>query len=124
MFERILIALDGSPDARRAAGYGLALADAFGSRVSALFVIDTRVVEGPAVETLAPLWGEMSARPFRAEVLQAWTDRGEQELRQFAARAAELVAEGLVEPTAVDRGRVVLTRRGRLLADAVTLRLT
>jgi nucleotide-binding universal stress UspA family protein len=95
MFERILIALDGSPDARRAAGYGLALAETFGSRVSALFVIDTRVVEGPAVETLAPLWGEMSARPFRAEVLQAWTERGEQELRQFAERATDRGHEGI-----------------------------
>jgi len=124
MFERILIALDGSPDARRAAGHGLALADAFGSRVSALFVIDTRVVEGPAVETLAPVWGEMSARPFRAEVLQAWTDRGEQELRQFAVSAAERGREevethlevGLAEETILARSAgadlLVMGRRG------------
>jgi oxygen-independent coproporphyrinogen-3 oxidase len=38
-----------------------------------------------------------------------------------AGRAAvpEQVARGLVEPHAAGAGRVVLTRRGRLLADAV-----
>lgn len=124
MFERILIALDGSPDARRAAELGLGLADAFGSRVSALFVIDTRVVEGPAVETLAPLWGEMSARPFRTEVLEAWTERGEEELRQFAERAGARGREriethlevGLAEETILARSAgadlLVMGRRG------------
>ena len=34
-------------------------------------------------------------------------------------RVADQVAAGLVEPDAVRQGRVVLTRRGRLLADAV-----
>ncbi len=128
MFERILIALDGSPDARRAAGYGLALADAFGSRVSALFVIDTRVVEGPAVETLAPLWGEMSARPFRTEVLEAWKERGEQELMRFADRAARRGTKevetqlevGLAEETILARSAgadlLVMGRRGENVA--------
>ena len=37
---------------------------------------------------------------------------------------AELIADGLVDgPSAVARGRVVLTRRGRLLADTVVHRL-
>jgi putative oxygen-independent coproporphyrinogen III oxidase len=35
------------------------------------------------------------------------------------SRVADQVAAGLVEPDAVRQGRVVLTRRGRLLADAV-----
>ncbi len=39
-------------------------------------------------------------------------------------RAADEVAgDGLADPTALAGGRLVLTRRGRLLADAVTLRL-
>ena len=37
---------------------------------------------------------------------------------------ADLVAQGLVDARALSHGRVVLTLRGRLLADAVTLRLT
>jgi hypothetical protein len=36
---------------------------------------------------------------------------------------AGLIADGLVEPAAALRGRVVLTLRGRLLADAVVRRL-
>jgi oxygen-independent coproporphyrinogen-3 oxidase len=34
--------------------------------------------------------------------------------------AASVVAEGLASPAAYARGRIVLTSRGRLLADAVT----
>ncbi len=38
--------------------------------------------------------------------------------------AESVVAEGLASPEALARGRIVLTRRGRLLADAVTRKLT
>jgi oxygen-independent coproporphyrinogen-3 oxidase len=40
------------------------------------------------------------------------------------AAAADAVRDGLAEPQAHAAGRVVLTRRGRLLADAVIRRLT
>jgi oxygen-independent coproporphyrinogen-3 oxidase len=43
----------------------------------------------------------------------AGLDRSE---RDAVARAA---ADGLLDPAALDTGRAVLTRRGRLLADAV-----
>jgi oxygen-independent coproporphyrinogen-3 oxidase len=42
---------------------------------------------------------------------------------QGSARLADLVADGLVRREEVDRGRVVLTDRGRLLADAVVRNL-
>jgi hypothetical protein len=35
-----------------------------------------------------------------------------------------VVADGLAEASALADGRIVLTRRGRLLADAVTRKLT
>ena len=38
--------------------------------------------------------------------------------------AESVVADGLASPAALARGRIVLTRRGRLLADAVTRKLT
>jgi oxygen-independent coproporphyrinogen-3 oxidase len=41
-----------------------------------------------------------------------------------AARVGELAAQGLVEADYERSGRVVLTLRGRLLADAVTRALT
>jgi putative oxygen-independent coproporphyrinogen III oxidase len=40
------------------------------------------------------------------------------------AEAAATVADGLADPAALEAGRVVLTRRGRLLADAVIRGLT
>ncbi|MWA04416.1 coproporphyrinogen III oxidase [Actinomadura sp. LD22] len=40
------------------------------------------------------------------------------------AAVRRAVADGLIDPAAHDRGRAVLTRRGRLLADAVTRDLT
>ena len=40
------------------------------------------------------------------------------------ANAASVVAEGLASRAAYADGRIVLTRRGRLLADAVTRALT
>ena len=40
------------------------------------------------------------------------------------ANAASVVTEGLAEPGALADGRIVLTRRGRLLADSVTQKLT
>jgi oxygen-independent coproporphyrinogen-3 oxidase len=41
-----------------------------------------------------------------------------------AAEAAVAVADGLLDGAALAAGRCVLTRRGRLLADAVVRRLT
>ncbi|NUT52683.1 MAG: coproporphyrinogen III oxidase, partial [Saccharothrix sp.] len=40
------------------------------------------------------------------------------------AEAATAAADGLLDRAALDRGRCVLTDRGRLLADAVVRRLT
>jgi oxygen-independent coproporphyrinogen-3 oxidase len=40
-----------------------------------------------------------------------------------AAAARRFVADGLLEPAACERGRAVLTLRGRLLADAVVREL-
>ncbi|MGH3238173.1 MAG: radical SAM family heme chaperone HemW, partial [Streptosporangiaceae bacterium] len=40
------------------------------------------------------------------------------------ANAESVVADGLADAGALAGGRIVLTRRGRLLADAVTRKLT
>ncbi len=44
--------------------------------------------------------------------------------RAGLAAAAAAVTDGLADPAALEAGRVVLTRRGRLLADAVIRDLT
>ncbi len=43
---------------------------------------------------------------------------------QARVRLDDMVGDGLVQPAPLRSGQVTLTRRGRLLADAVTLRLT
>jgi len=95
MFERILIALDGSPDSRAAAELGITLAKHFDSRLTAQFVTDPRITGGPAVESLAPLWGEISPRPLGTEVLQLWRERSATELAWFMERAAQAGCEGM-----------------------------
>ena len=124
MFERILVGMDGSEDSRRAADVALQLARQFSSHLTGLFVADVRVVEGPAIETLAPMWGEVSGTPFQPEVLRAFQARGEAEVGRFAELAAGLGLEtpdtsveiGVAEEVLVTRATatdlVVLGRRG------------
>ncbi len=83
MFERILVALDGSEEAQKAAALALRLGARLGSQVTGLSVIDARVVEGPPVETLAPLWGEVTGRPFQPEVMRAYRERADRIVERF-----------------------------------------
>jgi nucleotide-binding universal stress UspA family protein len=124
MFERILVALDGSAQSRDAADLAIRFARHFDSRLTALFVIDARFIEGPAIEALAPIWSETGTRPFRAEIMEAWRERSVTELDRFEARAARAgigavdrrEVAGLAEEAIVEAGRsadlAVMGRRG------------
>lgn len=124
MFDRILVALDGSEEARSAGTLGLRVAEHMCSRVTGLSVIDVRVVEGPAVETLAPLWGEVTGRPFQPEVMRLYRERAESALDDFCAaaegaglepieRCVEIgVAEDAILDRAVEADLLVMGRRG------------
>ncbi len=124
MFDHILIALDGSAEARSAGELGLRLAKRVGARVTGLSVVDVRVVEGPAVETLSPLWGEVTGRPFQPEVMRLYRERADAALDDFCstAEAAGLdriercveigVAEDAILDRAVDADLLVMGRRG------------
>ncbi|MBI4540671.1 MAG: universal stress protein [Gemmatimonadetes bacterium] len=89
MFRRVLVALDASEDSRIAGDYAIALARRFGAELTALHVTDLRIVEGPTVETLTPLWGEIAETAFRPEVLRAFREHGQEVLREFARRAGD-----------------------------------
>ncbi len=89
MFERILVGLDGSEESWAAGLLAMHVARRLGSRLTVVHVIDARVVEGPAVETLAPLWGEISSRPFQPEVMRVYRDRGTSLLDRFCREAEE-----------------------------------
>jgi len=124
VFDRILIALDGSEEARSASALGLRVAKQMRARVIGLSVIDVRVVEGPAVETLAPLWGEVTGRPFQPEVMRLYQQRADSALDDFCAAAEgagleriERCAEiGVAEDAILDRAAaadlIVMGRRG------------
>ena len=124
MFDHILIALDGSGEARSAGELGLRLAKQVGARVTGLSVVDVRVVEGPAVETLSPLWGEVTGRPFQPEVMRLYRERADAALDDFcsAAEAVGLdriercveigVAEDAILDRAADADLLVMGRRG------------
>ncbi len=124
MFDRILVALDGSEEARSAGTLGLRVAEHMRSRVTGLSVIDVRVVEGPAVETLAPLWGEVTGRPFQPEVMRLYRERADSALDDFCAaaegaglepiqRCVEIgVAEDAILDRAVEADLLVMGRRG------------
>jgi nucleotide-binding universal stress UspA family protein len=51
MYETILVATDGSERAREAAEYAVDLADRYGAAVHAIFVVDTTLVEEPALSS-------------------------------------------------------------------------
>jgi len=89
MFERILVGLDGSEESWTAGLLAIHVAQRLGARLTVAHVIDARVVEGPAVETLAPLWGEVSGRPFQPEVMRVYRDRGTSLLDRFCREAEE-----------------------------------
>ncbi len=124
MFDRIFIALDGSEEARYAGELGLRIAKLVRAQVTGLAVIDVRVVEGPAVETLSPLWGEVTGRPFQPEVMRLYRERADFTLAEFhsAAERAGLdriercveigVAEDAILDRAADADLLVMGRRG------------
>lgn len=124
LFDRILVGLDGSEGADRAGTLALHLARLLDAHLTAAFVADIRVVEGPAIETLAPLWGEVSNQPFQPEVLRVYRERGTETLERFARRAEELgckppdtvnevgVAEEVLLELAPRADLVVVGRRG------------
>jgi nucleotide-binding universal stress UspA family protein len=96
VFDHILIALDGSDEAAAAGALGLRVARHMSARVTGLSVIDVRVVEGPAVETLAPLWGEVTGRPFQPELMRLYRERATSALDDFCS-AAERIGLGQIE---------------------------
>jgi nucleotide-binding universal stress UspA family protein len=94
------------------------------ARVTGLSVVDVRVVEGPAVETLAPLWGEVTGRPFQPDLMRLYRERADLTLDKFcaAAEAAGLdriercveigVAEDVILDRASEADLLVVGRRG------------
>lgn len=74
MYERILVPIDGSDGANRAAEHGLDLADQYGAELYSLFVVDTRLYGEPGLSSTELVVDEIE-------------DRGQALLKDFASEA-------------------------------------
>jgi nucleotide-binding universal stress UspA family protein len=123
LFNRILVPTDGSESASAAAGYAIQLASAFDSTLVALHVVDVRLIEGPVLQTIGSMWGDIPL-PVRQEgVTRTLRERGSELLEALVERAQEAdrpietaLETGLAAEVIVDRARgvdlVVMGRRG------------
>jgi nucleotide-binding universal stress UspA family protein len=123
LFNRILVPTDGSDAASAAAGYAIQLSTAFDSTLIALHVIDVRLIEGPVLQTIGSMWGDIPL-PVRQEgVTRTLRERGGAHLDQLVERAQaagrpiETALEtGIASEVIVERARgvdlVVMGRRG------------
>lgn len=123
MFNRILVPVDGSDHAAAAAETALDLAERFDSCVLGLHVVDVRLIEGPLLQAIGSMWGDLPVPARQDELLEALERRGRGVLDDFEQRARargrtfESALEiGVVADVVVERSRsvdlVVLGRRG------------
>jgi nucleotide-binding universal stress UspA family protein len=80
MYDTILVAIDGSEDADRAADYAIEQADRFGATLHSLFVIDTRLHGEPGLSSVELVVDELE-------------DEGQRLLDGIGDRAAEREVE-------------------------------
>lgn len=123
MFNRILVPVDGSDTAASAAAYALRLAEAFDSTVLGLYVVDVRLIEGPLLQTIGSMWGDMPMPARQDDLIEALETRGREVLDDFEQRARtaggslqSMLEIGVVPDVITDRARsvdlVVIGRRG------------
>lgn len=123
MFNRILVPTDGSDGAATAAGYALQLSEIFDSTIVALHVLDVRLIEGPILQTIGSMWGDIPLPVHQEGVTRTLRERGGALLEDLARRAQEAgrpietsLEIGIVPEVIVERARsvdlVVMGRRG------------
>lgn len=123
MFNRILVPVDGSDHAASAAETAIALAERFESCLVGLHVVDVRLVEGPLLQAVGSMWGDVPVPARQGELIEALERRGRGVLDDFEQRARErgrtfecALEVGVVADVIVDRARsvdlVALGRRG------------
>ena len=123
MFNRILVPTDGSESASAAAGYAIELSTIFDSTIIALHVVDVRLIEGPVLQTIGSMWGDIPLPVHQEGVTRTLRERGSKLLDALARRAQarerpiETSLEiGIVPEVIVEKARavdlVVMGRRG------------
>ena len=123
MFNRILVPTDGSDAASAATGYAIRLSSIFDSTLVGLHVVDVRLIEGPVLQTIGSMWGDIPLPVQQEGVTRTLRERGGRLLDDLTRRAEEqgrpietALEVGIVPEVIVERARgvdlVVMGRRG------------
>ena len=89
MFNRILVPTDGSDAAVAAAETALRLSSIFDSTLLGLHVVDVRLIEGPVVQSIGSMWGDIPLPVQQEGITRTLRERGSRLLDDFTRRAQE-----------------------------------
>ncbi len=103
MIKRILVATDGSEAAQRGIDYAIALAKALGARLSGIFVVDVKLLEGPFLRDLNATMGTAPVMNFQDTIATLLNERGKATLSNFEQAC---LAAGVESDTVLDTGIV------------------
>lgn len=99
MLDKLLVCTDGSAYGETACDYALYLAKAFGCRLTALHVLDIRMIEGPLFADVSGMIGAGEYAASFAQFRELMEEKGQAICKWFAVRAADagIEADCLVE---------------------------
>lgn len=89
MYARLLVCTDGSPYGTTACEYGMLMARALQARMTALHVLDIRVIEGPLLADVAGMIGAAEYFASLPNFRNLMAEKGQSVCQSVAARAAE-----------------------------------
>ena len=112
MFKHLLLPADGSDNARRAIEKAVAIARAFGGRVTAIYVIDPYTLSGVGADFAYGQAEYLSAARAEAEVAMA-------QVTQACEQAGVAVDTALVESHSVSKG--ILAKAQEVGADLIVM---
>lgn len=103
MIKRILVATDGSEAAQRGLDYAMSLASALKARLTAIYVVDIKLLEGPFLRDLNATMGTAPVLNFQDTIATLLNDRGKAALENFQSACT---AQGIEADTVLETGVV------------------
>lgn len=123
MIENILIPTDGSDYSKTALEYGIYIAKKLDAKLTALHVMDIKIIEGPLFSDISGSIGLLPYQEFLAVIEESLNERAESILKAFKERCEEYGLDpelrkvrGIVDETIVEEGGtadwILLAQRG------------
>lgn len=103
MIKRILAATDGSEASHRGVDYAISLAKALDARITGIFVVDIKLLEGPYLRDLGATMGATPVLGYQDTMVEVLDERGRKILEHFAQHCA---AQGVEAETHLATGVV------------------